>query len=397
MNDDRRSHDRRRDASRGSSSGRRTSDQPPRTYTVVLADDVPELRRLLRQILHWSARFTVVAEAADGTEAIALAEEHEPDILLLDISMPVMDGMEALPRIRAVSPRTKVVVLSGFEAERLEQTALEIGAAAYIEKGVPPALLITALLDVVDGNRDERPPPVPAPAPPHLSDTATLQDISAEEMMSLVAHEIRNPLAVIQGFGTELSSRWDTMTDELKLDSVRRMTERARYLNTVVNNLMFMRKLESGEYPFVPAVEEIDPLMEALRDELMDLARGHPLEIEVAPGLPAVNIDMMCIRQVLTNLVVNAAKFSPAKEPITVTVERSQDGVVISVTDRGPGIPPERRDAVFEKFTRLEEGGSGIGLGLFISRALMTTMGGDLWVAEGGPGATLSCLLPETV
>lgn len=397
MSEERRSHDRRRSTGRRSSAGRRATDEPPRTYTVVLADDVPELRRLLGQILHWSARFTVLGEAADGAEAIELAEEHEPDVLLLDISMPVMDGMEALPRIREVSPRTKIVVLSGFEAERLAKTALELGAAAYIEKGVPPSLLISELLDVVDGNRDQHVPTVPPPAPPRLSEEDTLHDISAEEMMSLVAHEIRNPLAVIQGFGTELSNRWEVMADELRLDSVRRMTERARYLNTVVNNLMFMRKLESGEYPFVPAVEEIDPLMESLWDELKDLSRGHPLEIEVPPGLPAVNIDMMRLRQVLTNLVVNAAKFSPPKEPIKITAERSPRGVVISVTDRGPGIPPERRDAVFEKFTRLEEGGSGIGLGLFISRALMTTMGGDLWVADDGPGATLSCLLPAAV
>lgn len=367
---------------------------PAPTYSVVVADDVPELRRLLRQVLQWSERFTIVGEAADGRQAVDLAGEHKPDLMLLDISMPIMDGMEALPLIKEASPRTKVVVLSGFEAERLAESALEIGASAYIEKGVPPSLLVSELLDVVDGTKFERTVTVPAPAPPEVGVGASLQDISAEEMMSLVAHEIRNPLAVIQGFGTELTNRWDTMSDELKVDSVRRMTERARYLNTVVNNLMFMRKLESGEYPFIPNAEEVGPLVESLRDELNDLSRGHPLEFEVGSDLPPISVDIVRLRQVLTNLVVNAAKFSPAGEPITITAERSSEGVVISVVDRGPGIPADRRDEVFEKFKRIEQGGSGIGLGLFISRALLTTMGGDLWIADHEGGAKLSCLVP---
>jgi signal transduction histidine kinase len=377
----------------------------PRQLTALLADDVPELRRLLRHVLEWSGKFEIVGEAENGLEAVRLAEQHKPDLLLLDISMPVMDGMEALPRILGASPDTKVVVLSGFEADRLARSALDKGAAAYVEKGIPPAVLVSQLLEVFDEERSEATPKpsvastgAGSPAPTRtVSDEASLMDVSAEEMMSLVAHEIRNPLAVIQGFGMELQNRWDSMKDEQRRDAVMRMTERARYLNTVVNNLMFMRKLESGQAWVDPRPEDAEGLIEALADELRDIARGHPIETHIEADLPKVRVDVARLRQVLTNLVVNAVKYSPAAAAILLRAAKHDRGVVVQVVDRGPGIPQEQRDSVFEKFKRLESGGPGIGLGLFISRALMASMGGELWVEDSAAGTILSCLLPEDV
>lgn len=361
---------------------RTASDDPPR-FSVVIADDVAELRSLLRLILETSERFDVAAEAADGREAISLVEEHLPDLLLLDISMPVMDGLEALPLLREAAPRTKIVVLSGFDGESIGERSLELGAAAYLEKGVPPATLVGRLLEVMDpGGTDGAVAPPPSP----------LTDFSAEDMMSLVAHEIRNPLAVIQGFGNELQTRWSTMADEQRLDAVKRMTERARYLNTIVSNLMYMRKVSAEGRPSLKE-QDLRSLIEAVGDELKDLARGHEIAVSIPDDLPSVLVDMPRIRQVLTNLIVNAAKFAPKGTAIRITALRAGDEVVIEVADDGPGIPVDKREVVFEKFYRLEKGGSGIGLGLFISRALMTSMKGELHAVGDGPGARLRCRL----
>ena len=119
-------------------------------FRVVLVDDVPELRRLLRHVLEWSERFEVVGEADNGRRAIEVAGELEPDLLLLDISMPIMDGMAALPKILEASGGTSVVMLSGFEAERLARSAVELGASGYVEKGTSPAQLIDRLEDLSD-------------------------------------------------------------------------------------------------------------------------------------------------------------------------------------------------------------------------------------------------------
>ncbi len=117
----------------------------PRRFTVLVVDDVPELRYLVRLNLELDGRFEVVGEAENGLEAIECAQKHQPDVVLLDASMPVRDGIEALPEIRAAAPATKVVVLSGFQARRLERMALERGAVRYLEKGLPPDALVEEL------------------------------------------------------------------------------------------------------------------------------------------------------------------------------------------------------------------------------------------------------------
>ena len=114
---------------------------------VLLVDDVPDLRLIVRMVLERTEQFEVVAEAGDGYEAIAMAEECQPDLTLLDLSMPRMNGVEALPRIREVAPASKVVILSGWEPDRaVERTGA--GAVAYLEKGISPTRLVDELLVV---------------------------------------------------------------------------------------------------------------------------------------------------------------------------------------------------------------------------------------------------------
>lgn len=140
-------------------------------YRVVVADDVAQLRTLLGLVLERSGRFEVVAEAANGAEAVAAATETTPDLTLLDLSMPVMDGLEALPQVRAAVPSCVVVVLSGFDADRMESRALDAGAAAYLVKGIAPDDLVARLLELLDG-RDGQPGPADPPHPPAPRDTA---------------------------------------------------------------------------------------------------------------------------------------------------------------------------------------------------------------------------------
>jgi DNA-binding NarL/FixJ family response regulator len=102
---------------------------------VLLVDDVEDLRALLRLLMGQDGRFDVVAEASDGQEALALAELHRPDVVVLDLAMPVMDGMTALPGLRAAVPGVRVVVLSGFPIEEMGPTSADAGAVGYIEKG----------------------------------------------------------------------------------------------------------------------------------------------------------------------------------------------------------------------------------------------------------------------
>ena len=113
-------------------------------WTVVVVDDVTDLRFVVRLALQRSGRFDVVAEADNGHKGIEMAAAHQPDLVLLDLYMPTMDGLEALPRIRAAAPGAKVVVFSGM-ADVFAESAVAQGAAGVIVKGAPSSELIGQL------------------------------------------------------------------------------------------------------------------------------------------------------------------------------------------------------------------------------------------------------------
>jgi DNA-binding NarL/FixJ family response regulator len=110
---------------------------------VVVCDDQPGFRNIVSTVLDLEAGLVVVGEAANGQEAVDLVGELRPDVLVLDVAMPVLDGLEALPLIRAASPETKVVMLTGVASDTFRNRAREGGAALFIEKG-------TNIQDVVE-------------------------------------------------------------------------------------------------------------------------------------------------------------------------------------------------------------------------------------------------------
>jgi DNA-binding NarL/FixJ family response regulator len=115
---------------------------------VVLADDNTEVRRMLATLLHRDGRFAVVAEAGNGAVAIELAREHQPDLVILDVAMPVLDGIAALPGVRAAAPDARVVMLSGFSESHMGARSLAGGATAYLEKGGSTRNLVASLVAV---------------------------------------------------------------------------------------------------------------------------------------------------------------------------------------------------------------------------------------------------------
>jgi DNA-binding NarL/FixJ family response regulator len=131
-------------------------------FRTVLADDVADLRMMIRMAVEMSGHFSVIEEASNGRQAVELVREHQPDLLLLDLSMPVQDGIQSLPEVLEASPRTVVVVLSGFESRRLAPLALEIGATAYLEKGISPTQLVSNLLAIMEAAGARATAPMPA-------------------------------------------------------------------------------------------------------------------------------------------------------------------------------------------------------------------------------------------
>jgi DNA-binding NarL/FixJ family response regulator len=125
----------------------------PKPISVFLVDDVPELRELVRLGLQEDPGFEVVGEAEDGRGALDGIEATEPAAVLLDLSMPDMDGLQAIPQIRELDPDVAIIVLSGFSADRMAEIVLERGADAYIEKGTPIQEIRSTTRSVVEARR----------------------------------------------------------------------------------------------------------------------------------------------------------------------------------------------------------------------------------------------------
>lgn len=121
---------------------------------VLVVDDAANLRELLTVLLEAEDDFEVVGTAGDGRQALDAADRLEPDVVLLDLAMPVMDGLQALPTLRARLPQARIVIFSGFEQEALAHEAIAAGADAYIEKGASVTHLVARLRELRDGARE---------------------------------------------------------------------------------------------------------------------------------------------------------------------------------------------------------------------------------------------------
>jgi DNA-binding NarL/FixJ family response regulator len=120
-----------------------------RRLRVLVVDDTEDFRVLMRVVLERTGDFEVVAEAQDGEQGLEMASVVAPDVVLLDIAMPVMDGLQALPQIRGLCPDAAVVMLSGFGASKMRMQAVALGADGYLEKGQPMRGLLNGLYRVV--------------------------------------------------------------------------------------------------------------------------------------------------------------------------------------------------------------------------------------------------------
>lgn len=226
-----------------------------------------------------------------------------------------------------------------------------------------------------------------------MTEEMTSKLLDTDELVALIAHEVRSPLALVLGYGELLLSRWADLADEDRLDAARTMTEQARHLLQMVDNLLSDRSLERGTTGLRPVAHEPGPLVSRLARQIEPLAEGRAIDVEVQPGLPDVWVEPNAFRQVVVNLVTNAVRHSPPGTPVTMTVRNGGPGtVLVDVADRGPGIPPEDIDRAFSKFVRLDSRGPGLGLGLYVCRSLMAALGGDIEAApRPGGGLVVTC------
>jgi signal transduction histidine kinase len=359
---------------------------------IVLADDVPEIRSLLRRAFEVDPSVTVVGEAANGAEAIEVVCRTGAEVVLLDLAMPVMDGLQAIPEIRRLSPDTAIVVLSGFDASKMEQRALDLGATAYLSKGAGPDEIL-ALVRRVAPERPRGPEESdPAPVAPAVSVEASYR--RQHNLLPLLTHEVGNQLTVIQGFAEMLCEGLGHLPEETARQFAEAIVRNSLQMRRVLDAVSDLRQLDDGELSLDLAPLDLVPVVQ----ETMDDLRAQLADRRVTMALPSravVTADSVRVRQALTNLVSNAAKFTGPGDLVSVQVAVRDDAVEVSVADNGPGIPPEREAELFRKFSRLGAKVSGSGIGLYLSRAIARAHGGDLVLVPQAIGCRFALRLPR--
>jgi signal transduction histidine kinase len=218
------------------------------------------------------------------------------------------------------------------------------------------------------------------------------------DFVSLVSHEPRAPMASIIGCATTLRERWRELQPDQRESFLALIADETTRLSTLIGDVLDTSRIEAGTFTYV--FSEVD-LGELVRETSAMVELGHDevnVETRVKEPLPPVRGDRERLRQLLVNLLTNAAKYTVTGDRIEVNARSANGEVTVSVRDHGPGIPRDQHALVFEKFGRFNPGGKskpGAGLGLFIARSIAEAHGGSLELAsDPGAGATFTLRLP---
>ena len=220
------------------------------------------------------------------------------------------------------------------------------------------------------------------------------------DFVSLVSHELRSPMAAVIGAARTLQERWRILTPEQREAFLALIADETHRLANLIGDVLHTSQIEAGTFSYSFTDVDLGRLVE---DAVATASIGQDevrVKATVSSSLPHIRADGERLRQVLSNLIENAIKYSPAGEEVEVRAQPENGRVRISVTDRGPGIPHDQQRLIFEKFGRADVAGvskPGTGLGLFIARSIAEAHGGAVDVRSSpDAGATFTLTLPVT-
>jgi len=370
-----------------------------RSIRVLLVDDEADFRQPLAKRL--AKRGLEAAQAGSGREALAFIQSNPVDVVILDVKMPEMNGLEVLKRIKAEHPAIEVILLTGQASAQDGVEGMKAGAFDYLTKPVELEQLAGKVRQAFDKivRREEQAREAEFRAKMEQRMIAAERLASLGTMATGVAHEINNPLAIISeaaGWLKGRVARDEGLSPQLKdnfnlaLGKIESSVERAKRITHQL--LSFARKTDS-------MIQECD--LKELLAEVVELTRKAADETKakatIQPRTDKTKIwtDPYQLRQVLINLVSNALQ---AVEPggwVRLIVTQAGEEMVITVQDNGSGIPKENLDRIFEPFFSTKPPGKGTGLGLSVSRGLVEKLGGRIEVESRlGEGSSFKVFLP---
>jgi signal transduction histidine kinase len=376
------------------------SSEEKKDIRLLLVDDEADFRSTLAKRMR--KRGLEVLQAGGGEECLSLLTDHPVDVVVMDVKMPGMSGIEALHRIKAMDIETEVILLTGHAATQDGVEGIKSGAFDYLSKPVTIEHLLGKIRQAHNKIVAARQKKEAAEYRVRIQQ----QMIATERLAALgtlaagVAHEINNPLAIINesaGYLSlllkkkELAQMPHREAFDKALLKIENSVKRAR---NITHQLLGSLRKSKALLVEIDLAELVNETVRLFHKEIKD--RNIEVILGQANGLKPIWTDPDQLRQVLINLLSNAIAAVPDQGRITIQIETTAGAATLSLSDTGTGIPKERLEKIFEPFFSTKPPGEGTGLGLFVTREIVEKLGGKISVdSRVGHGSRFTVQIPD--
>ncbi len=346
---------------------------------ILIVDDTRVNLQLLGKIL-MKVNYEL-AIANSGYEALDMVKEVKPDLILLDVMMPGIDGYDVCKALKS-SPDTKdipVIFLTAKSEKEDIVTGFDLGAVDYVTKPFNSAELLARVKTHLElkyardllAKQNEK--------------LKQLNDVK-NEFLGMAAHDLRNPIGSITTTLSYILEYLNSNLSEKQVKFLRNIEKAGKYMNVLLNDLLDLTAIESGkltlrltEEDYINFLKENISLNQMLADK-----KAITIDFNYEDNISYITFDRDKITQVMNNLISNAVKFSHGDTRITVDIKRGEDCIITSVIDQGQGIPEKELPYIFKEFHRstvkATDGEKSTGLGLAITKKIVEGHGGKIGV-----------------
>lgn len=355
---------------------------------VLVIDDEEIARISCQRVLNREG--IQVTTASSGREGLDILMRQPHDLVLVDLKMPEMDGVEVARRIRTFNPNIVTILITGYATIESAVAVMKEGAYDYLPKPFTPDELIIVVRRGLEKRRLDR------------ESRALREEKKAMErnFVTMVTHQLRSPLGAIFQYIEVLLSDIGGTLSEMQREMLERARERLQGLLQLINDWLDMSRVQAGEIAHRLQSVSLASCLDAALAGLEWSAREKGIEIRtsVPADLPEVEVDPDTFREVLSNLISNAIKYNRPQGHVRISAFEREGWVVVAVEDNGFGIEEKEIAFLFEQFFRSKSKEvreqQGTGLGLAIVDRIVRAHGGKIEVAsELGKGTTFSVFI----
>lgn len=343
--------------------------------SLLVVDDNEDNRDMLSRRLKRQGYSVEMAE--DGNRALDMIAANKFDLVLLDIMMPGISGIDVLKTVRTKHSVADLPVIMATAKDHSEDIvyALKLGANDYVTKPIDFPVVLARIQTQLS-----------------LKRLSELKD----EFLRMASHDLKNPLTVVLG-SVKMVQRLvppGTMMTEDSYDLLSRMSKRATEMQRMIEDFLDFEAMQDGRLNLVIAQIQLNDIARECVEATMDYAKGKEiaLSLKLDPALPPISADAARIQQVIQNLVGNAVKFGPKGSETQVRTSGDQAFQLLEVSDHGPGLKEEDMKKLFQKYARLSNkptgGEKSSGLGLAICKQFIDLHGGEIGARNNPEGGS---------